>query len=264
MSAAPQSSPFPGMDPYLEEKWPEVHASLIVYARNQLNTQLPDDLQANIEENLAIRYDDDSSRSIRPDLHVAEEIRLAPETFNTPSNVAVAEPLVVPLAPCPDRHIEIGNTGGKVITVIEFLSPWNKLGEKGRTKYVQKQLECLAAGINLVEIDFVRQGDYILAAPYSLILPRFRTPYLICVVRDEDADQAELYRAPLRERLPNIPVPLRRGEPDAVLQLQQLLDDCYRDGRYYRTNYQAAPDPALTGEDAEWADKLLREHHRRR
>ena len=45
-------SPFPGMDPFLEPKWPEVHASLIVYARNQLNSLLPTDLQANIEENL--------------------------------------------------------------------------------------------------------------------------------------------------------------------------------------------------------------------
>ena len=38
------SSPFPGMDPYLESKWPEVHARLIVYAANQLNAQLPEDL----------------------------------------------------------------------------------------------------------------------------------------------------------------------------------------------------------------------------
>ena len=44
-----RKSPFPGMDPYLETLWPEVHASLIVYARNQLNSQLPSDLQANID-----------------------------------------------------------------------------------------------------------------------------------------------------------------------------------------------------------------------
>ena len=34
-------SPFPGMDPYLEEFWPDVHASLIIYARDQLEEQLP-------------------------------------------------------------------------------------------------------------------------------------------------------------------------------------------------------------------------------
>lgn len=259
MNASSEKSPFPGLDPYLEQKWPEVHASLIVYARNQLNAQLPHDLQANIEENLAIRYDDDSSRGIRPDLHIAEEFTVAPETFNKPSGVAVAEPIVLPLAPCPERHVAIVNAAGKVVTAIEFLSPWNKLGEKGRASYVRKQLDYIAAGINLVEIDLVRQGSYLLAAYENLIPADLRTPYLICVYRDEDPLQAELYRAPLRERLPNIPVPLRPREPDAVLQLQDLIDDCYRDGRYYRINYEVDPEPPLTGDDAKWAETLLRE-----
>lgn len=29
-------------------------------------------------------------------------------------------------------------------------------------------------------------------------------------------------------------IPLRRGERHVVLQLESLIDDCYRDGRYYR------------------------------
>ena len=60
-------SPFPGMDPFLESRWPEVHASLIVYSRNQINSHLPDDLQANIEENLAVYAEDCSDRNIRLD-----------------------------------------------------------------------------------------------------------------------------------------------------------------------------------------------------
>ena len=48
-------SPFPGMDPYLEQKWGEVYTSLIVYARNQLNAQLPDDLQATVEQYVAVQ-----------------------------------------------------------------------------------------------------------------------------------------------------------------------------------------------------------------
>ncbi|MDA1052003.1 MAG: DUF4058 family protein [Planctomycetota bacterium] len=263
MNATTQNSPFPGMDPYLEQKWPEVHARLIVYASNQLNSQLPDDLQANIEENLEVRYDDDSSHAIRPDVHVVDESVIVPKGFNTESTIAVAEPLIVPLAPCPDRHVAIVNAAGKVITAIEFLSPWNKLGDKGRSKYIGKQLEYLAAGVSLVEIDLVRRGSYVLAAPEILIPEDFRTPYLVCVYREEDLDQAELYRVPLRERLPNIPVPLRPQEPDAVLQLQALIDECYRDGRYYRTNYNVDPTPPLTGEDVTWADGLLREQGRR-
>ena len=51
-------SPFPGMDPYLEGHWGDVHTSLIVYARNQINAQLPNDLQARVEESLAVEVDE--------------------------------------------------------------------------------------------------------------------------------------------------------------------------------------------------------------
>lgn len=43
-------SPFPGMDPFLEEHWGDVHTSLTVYARNQLNEALPEGVVARIEE----------------------------------------------------------------------------------------------------------------------------------------------------------------------------------------------------------------------
>jgi len=149
--------------------------------------------------------------------------------------------------------------GGKAITAVEFVSPWNKVGVNGQERYARKQANYLAAGINLVEIDLVRQGSYVLAAPGEMIPDALRTPYLVCVYRNETPDQVEVFRVPLRERLPNIPVPLRGGEPDAVVQLQPLIDDCYRDGRHYRTDYRVEPKPPLSKEDAAWADALLRE-----
>ena len=45
-------SPFPGMDPYLEQHWGDVHSSLVIYARNQLQKVLPRDLRARVEEHL--------------------------------------------------------------------------------------------------------------------------------------------------------------------------------------------------------------------
>ncbi len=42
------TSPFPGMDPYLEAYWGDVHASLTVYAADAINLQLPDDLVARV------------------------------------------------------------------------------------------------------------------------------------------------------------------------------------------------------------------------
>ena len=40
-------SPFPGMDPYLEAHWGDVHARLVIYISEQLQMLLPGDLEKN-------------------------------------------------------------------------------------------------------------------------------------------------------------------------------------------------------------------------
>lgn len=57
-------SPFPGMDPYLEQYWGDVHTTLMVYARNQINESLPDDLQARVEESLSVETDEGFHRTV--------------------------------------------------------------------------------------------------------------------------------------------------------------------------------------------------------
>ena len=66
-------SPFPGMDPYLEQFWGDVHTTLMVYARNQINESLPDDLQARVEESLSVETDEGFHRTVYPDIRVVEE-----------------------------------------------------------------------------------------------------------------------------------------------------------------------------------------------
>src|SRR5581483_7274540 len=50
----PMPSPFPGMDPYLEAHWRDVHAALIIYARDALQTVLPAPLRARVEERVLL------------------------------------------------------------------------------------------------------------------------------------------------------------------------------------------------------------------
>ena len=45
-------SPFPGMDPYLERHWGDVHQALVTYIRDQLQASLPDDLRADARAGL--------------------------------------------------------------------------------------------------------------------------------------------------------------------------------------------------------------------
>jgi hypothetical protein len=47
-------SPFPGMDPYLEQHWGDVHHNLITFAQGMLNEHLPRDLRARVQERVLV------------------------------------------------------------------------------------------------------------------------------------------------------------------------------------------------------------------
>jgi hypothetical protein len=115
-----------------------------------------------------------------------------------------------------------------------------------------------------VEINLLRAGQWILAVPPGRIPLSYRTPYQVCVRRGWRPNTAEVYRAPLRERLPIISVPLRESDGDVPLDLQTLIDQCYRNGRYDQDiDYKSQPDPPLDPADASWVDELLRGQERR-
>ncbi len=57
-------SPFPGMDPYLEQRWLGVHSSLTTYAGDALNRLLPPGLLARSEERAIVSSDDEELRAI--------------------------------------------------------------------------------------------------------------------------------------------------------------------------------------------------------
>lgn len=157
-----------------------------------------------------------------------------------------------------ERYIEIFDTsGGRVITVIEFVSPTNKIAGDGREQYLRKQQEVRGAGINLVEIDLTRRGERQLAFPEAELPPNHRATYLACVYRGFATRRYEIYPLPLRERLPAIRIPLRDEDPDATLDLQALVDRAYVEGRYDDLDYSAACDPPLTEDDARWAAELV-------
>jgi hypothetical protein len=249
------------MDPYLEPYWGDVHTRLMVYAVDEIQEQLPGDLLARVEEGVSIDLED-GRRSAAPDVQVIERPEAGWGRESITGTVAVAEPLIVPVDdPAMERHITIidRSSGDRVVTVIEVLSPTNKIPGDGREKYRRKQGDYVAAGVNLVEIDLVRSGIFSLAVSPNSIGKEYRTPYRVCVRRMMRPNEAEIYRAPLREPLPAIPIPLRPTDRDVTVNLQALLDLCYHKGRYDSAiDYSEDPDPPLGPADARWADELLR------
>jgi ribosomal protein S6 len=259
------ASPFPGMDPYLERHWRDVHARLVVYASGAIQRQLGGGLRARIEERLIVESPLDQSREIYPDVRVFE--RGLPDHPIASSSATVAEPLVIKggIRRVPQRYIQIIDiaSGGQLITVIEFLSPSNKLRGDAREQYLQKQQEVIAASVNLVEIDLTRSGRRQLSYPVENLPEGCQTTYLACIFRAQGAQQHEIYAIDLRQRLPNIRIPLRQTDPDVVLELQPLIDEAYAAGAYDDLDYTRPCSPPLAGEDEAWARQLLSRSGRR-
>ena len=220
-------SPFPGMDPYLERYWGDVGGSLAVTAKVGLNRQLTGDLVARNDRRLT--SDPDS-----PD----------------------SDPLRQPFVQILDTA-----DGNRVVTVIEFLSPSNKVYRAARESYRAKQEECLEGRTSLVEVDLTRAGHRRLLMDMNSIPAERRGEYRVSVWRAYTGKfgRREGYGLPLRERLPGIRIPLRNGDPDIVLDLQSLVDQAYEAGAYGRAlDYRRPLDEPLAADDAAWADGLLR------
>ena len=207
------NNPFPGMNPWLEGFWGDAHTSLTTYSRDAIQQKLPVDLLARIVEYFR-------------------------------SN---AEPQTL-------REIQIVDVkaGRRVITAIEFISPANKT-ELGRAQYQRKQMEFIAAGVNLVEIDLLRFGHWVVSTEESQYPPSCRDPYRICVRRSNPNSDREAYRVSYAFPLPSIRIPLRPGDEDVRLPLQTILNQAYENGRYGNDiDYSKPPEPPLEDSDAAW------------
>src|SRR5438552_1377880 len=87
-------SPFPGMDPYLEQFWQDVHASLIIYIRDQLEEQLPGNLIARVEERIVLEVQGEPSPAAYPDVKISERPGRGGGAA-IKSRAAVIEPVIV-------------------------------------------------------------------------------------------------------------------------------------------------------------------------
>jgi len=257
------------MDPYLELYWGDVHHKLIAYACDEIQLLLPGDLRARADERVFVESPLDPGRSIRPDVYVVETGRHAVGRPQSSSGVATVEPLVVRL---PDEAITQGfiqiidvRAGRRVVTIIEFLSPSNKVPGEGQSLYLKKQREVREAGTHLVEIDLTRSGDRCSVLPVDHFPLSYRTTYQVCVRRALRPGEVEVYPVPLQSPLPAIAVPLRESDADVHLALQPLVDQCYRRGVYYEDlDYTVDPVPPLSAEEKAWAHGLLRSAGKRK
>jgi hypothetical protein len=259
-------SPFPGMDPYLEHPagWMGFHNSLTVEIMAALNRQLMPAYYADSEERVYISNESDPGRKvIIPDIKVVHTGRKrAPRPGGrgrSGGGVGVCEPVTVTTLLDDEIHepylTVVERASGRVVTVIEVLSPTNKTaGSVGREAYTAKRTAVMRSETNWVEIDLLREGVPVFA--------REEYPpceYLVHVSKRSGRPKGVVWPIRLRQRLPEILVPLAGTDPDSKLDLQPLLDMVYDRGPYaVKLDYRLDPVPPLPPELAAWADALLR------
>ncbi len=255
------NNPFPGMNPYLEEHWRDVHTSLVTYTRDQLQRKLPPGLVARAEEGVSV---DDTGEPLTywPDVQVKELGRKSADALHEPAvpwngETEVMEPVLIVSEPETERWVEIRDASGRLVTALEVLSPANK-SAAGLRAYREKRTRFLAGGANFVEIDLLREGRDALGLPWNIGPAQQETVYRVCVRRASRPQQAELYNLPLRRRLPGIRVPLRESDQDVVLAMQPLVDLCFENGGYAGLDFSRDPEPPLATADAQWLDDCLR------
>lgn len=254
--------PFPGLNPYFEAKWPDVHATMIVHMREQLRRQLPQGLYVGVELGTQILKNSRDEKPKVPDASIWK-LKEDPPALTEPPNAAsptIAEtqaPLV--------RRLAIRDLDGELLTVIELLSPSNKHGA-GAVVHQRKRLGLIESGINLVEIDLVRQWGLAVAqfeeddVASSLAYENGSLPpHAVLVFRAATPHVRELYAIRYAVSLPSIRVPLSPGQRDIWLNLQELAETAHHEGQFdLVTRYQNNPEPPLSAEDAEWLDAHLK------
>ena len=130
-------------------------------------------------------------------------------------------------------HLEIVTEEGEIVTVIKVLSPINKEGEYN--SYLSKRYQLLKTGINLVEIDLLREGQRIpLGAEIDV-------PYMALVSRAWEYPKTHIWQITWGDPLPVLPVPLRPDESEVRLQLDTALAQAYAVEFEGFVDYQAAP-----------------------
>jgi hypothetical protein len=216
------------MDPYLEaaELWPDFHQQFVAGFYQTLLPGLVDRYRARVQTR-----------------HFIHEVVL----FTSVNTEQHREPF-----------IEIrSRSSGKLMTLIDVVSPANRATDVGRASYLNTRLEAQREGAATVEIDMVLAGQPTLDYDRSGLAD---ATYVITVTRPAHPHRHEVYTATLDKPLPRFRLPLAPDHQDTLVDLQPIFMRAFDQGNFReRIDYTIDP-PVLLGDDARaWLQSLLEE-----
>ena len=265
-------SPFPGMDPYLEDYlWPDFHQNLAGAIQRQLTPRL----RPRYVARLAVRMIQDPTPETEigimyPDVEILERQNPAGPGQQSHSDKAsnlveatatITPALAVPLLDFEVRLISVeirDSATNQLVTSIEILSPVNKRGKELR-EYRRKRDRLEAASVHLLEIDLLRRGRRpVLTGRVAQRTQFENTHYLISLLRS-GAHSLQTWPLQVIDPLPVVAVPLRRGDADIALDLNACIKTIYDEAAYdLSIDYsQPPPPPAFDEETQAWLAALL-------
>jgi Protein of unknown function (DUF4058) len=255
-------SPFPGMNPYLEQEevWQDFHDRLVPAIGDALSPQVSPHFIVKIQEHLYI-HKPKVRRRIRVGSGDVDIARAAGRSRRSRGTAILDAPVQVLLPEVlveSQTYLEIRDRQSRaLITVIKLLSPTNKRAGADREQYLSKRANVLRSAAHFVEIDLLRGWER---------MPSENAPeseYCIMVSQVEHRPRAAYWPVKLREPLPQVPIPLQNPTPLVHLDLQEELHKVY-DRAYYKDYiYDGEPTPALTPAEKAWAlARVGRRRHR--
>lgn len=257
-------SPFPGMDPYLEDPsiFPGFHHRLADDLADRLNAQIVPKYYADVEV-----------RTVLDEISIALPKITLPDVgvYERQAELMGAGGIAVLIAPAPiERVTPISaetrlfsvqvreNETGELVTSIEILSPYNKRRGEGLDEYRLKRRRALSSMVHLVEIDLLRGG---IRPGKEVAEPPLDADYILLVNRNRrnNARVSSIWPVGLSEPLPTLPIPLLAPDPDVALELNTAVRDIYARARYEtRVDYRVAvPAPPLRLTMQSWLEQTL-------
>jgi len=246
-------SPFPGMDPFLEsQEWEDFHTRLITAFSDRLSPKIEPDYLVRVERRVYVESVGGEPESMRrADIAiVAVDAGPASGLLSQQAASMTAEcELPMPIERQETYLVIRDRETMRVVTVIELLSPANKRSKgDGRDKYMMKREEILSSPTHLVELDLLRGG---MRLPVVGTLPT--GDYYAIISRAKRRPKCEVYAWTLSDKLPVIPIPLKLGDADSSVPLQDVFDIVYQRARYdLSVKYDAPLDPPLTPDELRW------------
>ena len=256
-------SPFPGMDPYIEQSklWVDFHNRLADEISAELNARIRPNYFARLTPYTtyeAIEVSQSRFQGIRPDVGVMQR---RPPQGGPMGGVALLDPPPVTSTVTLDEPLELlsveirRSDSELLVTAIEILSPVNKLpSHDAYTDYLRKRRDLLRSTVHLIEIDFLRGGT---RPPLQQAVPV--APYYVTLCHADRRPYVSVWPIALQARLPVIGVPLSYPDPDVALDLGKVVAAVYERGGYdAQIDYRdAVPPPPLTVDEEGWVATLL-------